>query len=116
MRYLITGHKGDIGSSLVSLLKVNGHEVIPLDLGTHEKADRILHLAAKSFPADNEQILSSNIIFHNNLISYAEQIGVKELYAFKKAHPNVDTERFMNESSATFQAFILNQLKQILDY
>ena len=41
------------------------------------------------------------------------QIGVKELYAFKKAHPNVDTERFMNESSATFQAFILNQLKRL---
>lgn len=85
MRYLITGHKGDIGSSLVSLLKVNGHDVIPLDLGTHEKADRILHLAAKSFPADNEQILSSNIIFHNNVVSYAEQIGVKELIFFSAA-------------------------------
>merc|ERR1711988_1622564 len=41
------------------------------------------------------------------------QIGVKELYAFKKDHPNVDTERFMNESSATFQAIILNQLKRL---
>ncbi len=41
------------------------------------------------------------------------QSGVKELYEFKKEHPNIDTEPYMNESSSTFQTFILNQLKRL---
>ena len=40
---------------------------------------------------------------------------MKELFIFKRHHPDVDTEPFMKESSAAFQTFIRNQLKRLQD-
>lgn len=82
MLTLITGEKGDVGSLLMKLYRDNGNEIMPFDKKKDIRADRILHLAAKSPPASAEDIINSNILYLQEVIEYACKNDIREFVFF----------------------------------
>lgn len=82
MLTLITGEKGDVGSLLMNLYRDNGKEIIPFDKEKNIRANRILHLAAKSPPATSGEIVDSNILYLREVIEYACNNDIRELIFF----------------------------------
>jgi len=82
MRYLITGSSGDVGSILYQLYKREGFDILPFDEKIDMKADRILHLAAQSPPANPEDIINSNVIYLQRVADYAARNKINELIFF----------------------------------
>merc|ERR1712100_454611 len=48
-----------------------------------------------------------------NISSKDSRNGVRELYEFKRQHPNVDVEPYMKTASAVFQKFSRTQLNRL---
>ncbi|MBU0467295.1 MAG: NAD-dependent epimerase/dehydratase family protein [Nanoarchaeota archaeon] len=83
MKFILTGHKGLIGSFLLERLKAQGHEPLLLidkrdnqdiiEIGKHqltEKADMFIHLAA--FCKINKTIEEPQLAFDNNVLGMHE--------------------------------------------
>ena len=85
MRCLITGGSGDIGSILFKLYQREGFDILPFDEKIDMKADRILHLAAKSPPAHPVDIINSNVIYLQRVANYAKRNKIGELIFFSAA-------------------------------
>jgi nucleoside-diphosphate-sugar epimerase len=92
---LITGYKGDVGSTLYGLYKNSNINICPLDLSVNNvSADRILHLAARSPLALPDEIIQSNILFLQDIIKYAYNNKIKEIIFFSSSsvYGNPDRE------------------------
>lgn len=76
-----TGYRGDVGSILFSKLKSQGIECVYFD-DDKKDVDILLHLAAKSPPASNDQIIISNIFYLQDIVSSAKKNGVKTIIFF----------------------------------
>jgi len=82
MRHLITGSSGDVGLILYRLYKREGFDILPFDEKVDMEAGRILHLAAKSPPANPEDIIKSNVIYLRRIADYAARNKINELIFF----------------------------------
>lgn len=82
MRCLITGSSGDVGSILYKFYKREGFDILPFDGKIDIEADRILHLAAKSPPANSEEIIKSNITYLQSVVDFATRNKISELIFF----------------------------------
>jgi nucleoside-diphosphate-sugar epimerase len=104
---LITGGSGDIGSLLYKQLRESGHEVEHFDRNADVRADRILHLAAKSLPASTSQIIDSNVLYLKDVAEYAERNGIKEMVFFSaiSAYGSQDKENLSEEDSSVRPTF-----------
>jgi len=76
-----TGHNGDVGSILFKKLEVLGASCSVFN-GEKKNIDILLHIAAKSPPATNDEIINSNIIYLQRVINDAKNIGVKSIIFF----------------------------------
>ncbi|MFC1593812.1 NAD-dependent epimerase/dehydratase family protein [Candidatus Omnitrophota bacterium] len=84
-KILITGQSGDVGSVLFRLYREAGEDIAQLDVTNDVKAERILHLAAKSPPASNSEMIKSNVMYLQQVIEYAKKNDIKELIFFSAA-------------------------------
>ena len=66
--------------------------------------------AVETATASNDEVLKR--IFQN-ISSKDSRNGVRELYEFKRQHPNVDVEPYMKTASVVFQKFIRTQLNRL---
>jgi len=82
MKILLTGHKGDIGSVFYDMYKAKGFDVYSFNKFADIKADRIVHLAAKSPPADPDEIIASNINHLQEIVRYTERNQIREIVFF----------------------------------
>lgn len=82
---LMSGYRGDVGSALFKLYEESGQRIAPLNTAIDVKAEMILHLAAKSPPANACEIVSSNILYLQDVIRYAEKNGIKKIIFFSAA-------------------------------
>ena len=88
MKYLITGHKGFIGTNLVNYLQEKGEEVIGIDypndivedIPGHTGIDVVVHLAAETNV--RQSIITPKITFSRNCLSILHMLDVaKSNYA-----------------------------------
>ncbi len=95
----MTGCNGDIGALLASMLEKNKIDFLRYN-GDLKGVDRIFHLAAKSPPATHEEIISSNILYLQDIIHKAQNSCVKELIFFSAAsvYGNLDTDVVKEDS------------------
>ena len=65
--------------------------------------------------SDEKQISHDETLkrIFQNISSKDSRNGVRELYEFKRQHPNVDVEPYMKTASAVFQKFIRTQLNRL---
>jgi nucleoside-diphosphate-sugar epimerase len=78
----ITGYKGDIASSLLELYRKNNILIFDYKCNNLNKVNRVLHLAAKSLPSDDDEIIESNILYTKKIIKELENNNVKEVIFF----------------------------------
>ncbi len=101
-RVLITGHKGFIGSHLVSYLtgkgydiigvdRVEGKEVSALTEGDIAAVDCVIHLAAQTsvWNEDYKSIIEDNILAFMHIFDLCRKLGKKFLYASSSCSVNV---------------------------
>lgn len=101
MKHLITGGNGDTGSILYRLFKNENIDISHLREDEPLHADRILHLAAKSPPADMERIIESNINHLNEIVKYAVKRNIREMVFFSavSVYGDQDKEDVSEEDS-----------------
>ena len=97
MKALVTGHKGFIGSNVVSRLRELQHECICFDQEILEdesllekavsEVDVVLHIGAISDTSlqDEEQMLKHNYLFSKNLFKLCKQYNKKVVYSSSAA-------------------------------
>ena len=101
-RILITGHKGFIGSHLVSYLtgkgydiigvdRVEGKEVSALTEGDIAGVDCVIHLAAQTsvWNKDYRAIIKDNILAFMHIFDLCRKLGKKFIYASSSCSVNV---------------------------
>lgn len=91
---IMTGCQGDIGSLLIPLLAQHDIIVYPLEEITGIHANRLLHLAARSFPATANEFIQSNILYLQNVVQLARKNKIKEIIFFSamSVYGNPDKE------------------------
>ena len=82
MKTLITGERGDIGAAIFKFYQDSGLVIQAFDESIDARADRILHLAAKSPPATGDEICRSNILYLKKIVDYAEKNCINEVVFF----------------------------------
>jgi nucleoside-diphosphate-sugar epimerase len=102
MKILLTGARGDIGSILLKLFVKNGFSAEPLySFEKNIYADTIIHLAAKSPPANYENLIQSNIFYLQETINFAEKNNIKNFIFFSamSVYGNIDKENVNEKDS-----------------
>ena len=91
--YLMTGHRGVVGSALVKSFNQSGHKLFYYDKNREVQADCCLHLAGK-FTNDVNRLIDSNINFMNEVIEYCKKCNIRKLIFFSgaKAYGNWNRE------------------------
>lgn len=80
-KFAFTGQNGDIGSILFKKLSSLGANCV--DFSEDKKdIDVLLHIAAKSPPATDDEIIASNIVYLQKIASTAKENGVKNIIFF----------------------------------
>lgn len=104
-RILVTGSEGYIGSMLVPILKVFGHEIIRfdkifgndvLDFSCSERIDCIVHLAAivglKEYDKNPEKSWEINTVGTQNVVKSGQRVILASVTGSYKNHNGVITE------------------------
>ncbi len=80
-KFAFTGQNGDIGSILFKKLSLLGANCV--DFNKDQKdVDILLHIAAKSPPATNDEIIESNIVYLQKVANEAKKNGIKNIIFF----------------------------------
>lgn len=80
-KFAFTGKNGDIGSILFKKLSMLGANCVDFDKDKKD-IDVLLHIAAKSPPATNDEIMASNIVYLQKIASVAKENSVKNIIFF----------------------------------
>jgi len=78
----VTGQNGDVGSILLGLGADNGVGFVNIDSCSSGSVDFLVHMAAKSPPTKIEPMIASNVIYTNEVIAKAYNLGIKKALFF----------------------------------
>jgi len=80
---MITGHRGDIGSTLYQLFQQNDcGPMFPFDGENRKDIKQFIHLAARHPKDPFDEIINSNIHFMDEVVRYSEDNDVQEFIFF----------------------------------
>lgn len=100
MKYVMTGSRGDVGSTLFRMIPASGNTVESYLPGVGSTAGRLLHLAAKSPPSLPNEMVMSNILLLQEMVTYCTRNNIEEIIFFSSAsvYGNQDREDVAEET------------------
>jgi len=121
MNILLTGYKGFIGSHFLSVLKQEGHTVVPFEWGDQfpslNKIDLCIHCGAISSTTETDEIkiTNQNILFTKHLIEECDTRGVPVQFS-SSASVYGNTNTTFRETDLTNPRNLYAKSKQIIEH
>ncbi|MGE4267713.1 MAG: NAD-dependent epimerase/dehydratase family protein [Deferribacterales bacterium] len=108
MKLFLTGDQGDVGSMLAEVLRSEGAEIT----GNISEADRVFHMAAKSPPSSATDIITSNLVYLQEILDKCLSGKVRDFIFFSAASVYGDNPSgVLTEDSPCYEASLYGASK-----